>query len=255
MSTTQELTVTRLKERVARFMGWKRAEDWPAELEIVTVANEAGEWLTSRRPWQWLQRSPVNLALTAGQDFVTLPTDFGRHIAVVGRGTNAYSIRRGDMSEVAAARADIQGAPRTFVYCYGYSGPSVAGPKPDVRMFIGPVPTATIANAFVLTYAAGWKPLVGGGDHVLVPSWMIPLYVRAVCMYVGGLEREIEGTLEDRLDRLEASTLFEAAADRDDTTEEDLGPMRGGVEETLARGGLNLPYGGLYPNPPIVRGS
>jgi hypothetical protein len=46
---------------------------------------------------------------------------------------------------------------------------------------------------------------------------------------MGGLEQEKRGSIEDRLDRLVTSSLWQAAVDRDDTMQQDLGLVQGGV--------------------------
>ena len=65
---------------------------------------------------------------------------------------------------------------------------------------------------------------------------MHSVYFRAVQLYLGGHERDKEGTLEERLDSLMHSSMFRTAVDRDDTMQVDVGPVLGTLEDQI-RGG------------------
>lgn len=230
-----ELTVDRLRERIARSMGWRRPEDWPAEIEPVEIANEAGHWLYSF-DWNALSRPPATLSLVADQGWIDLPSDFGAMVGdkittVTGYG---HALRLATMVQVRDARATTaSGSALSYVGCVTHTAPGLAGPRSLARLEIGPVPSASAADVFLLSYKAGWVEVSDGSDHILVPSWMQSVFVSAATAFVGGREQESGGSVEDRLDRLVASSLFAAVRSRDLAIQPELGVMRGGVAETL----------------------
>lgn len=226
-----ELTVERLQQRVARNLGWMRPTDWPAALPITEVANEAGEWLVSAYDWTWLTRPVTYLALVNGQEFCELPEDFSRYLSIASALNSPWAIRIEGPTQVAAARARNLGREASFVGCFTWGSPTTAGPKAVARLDIGPVPTQSVAQAFVLAYKGGWTTVNDASDHIVVPAHVTAIYVRAVSAFVGGYEQETKGTLEDRLDRLMASGLWQAAIDRDESVQGDLGRIQGGVGE------------------------
>ncbi len=224
-----ELTVARLQERVARNLGWRRPSDWPGSMPITEVANEAGEWLVSTHDWNWLIRPPIYLALVTGQGYCTLPEDFTRFLAITSATNSSYGIRIETMAEVGRARARSLGREGYYVGAFGTNLPTTNGPKAAIQLALGPVPDESIAQAFVLTYKGGWITVDAASDHIVVPSFITAIYVRAVTAYVGGQEHEARGSVEDRLDRLVGSSLWQASVERDDTMQQDLGQMRNGV--------------------------
>lgn len=239
--TTPELTLTRLMARVARKMGWNRPEDWPSEEAPYEMANEAGEWLCDYG-WSWLVRPPAALDLVQGQSFLNLPDDFATPLGKPqARAASPYTLSMETTVQVAAALSDWSGGTTSaFVGAYVGTGPTVAGPKSIQRIELGPVPTTSLTSAFTLPYLAGWTPVSDGGHHILVPSFMTGLYIKACCEYVAGLEHDDEASQEDRLDRLEGSALFRSAQARDGMLDPDLGPSRGGIGETF--GGEDQDY-------------
>jgi hypothetical protein len=234
-----EITVDRVRERVARSMGWRRPEDWPSEVEPVEIANEAGHWLYSF-DWNCLSRAPALLSIVAGQTWIDLPADFGAMVGDKITTTTGYghSLRLATMVQVRDARAVQPGGNAlSYTGAIVHTGPTVAGPRSYARIELGPVPSNAASDVFLLTYKAGWVEVSDGSDHILVPSWMQSVYIAAATAFVGGREQESGGTVEDRLDRLAASSLFGAVRSRDLSIQTELGIMRGGVGETLGMEG------------------
>lgn len=236
-----ELTVARAQQRIARSMGWRRPSDWPAEHSITELLNEVGEWFVSVHDWNFLVRPPAYLATVDGQGYCELPDDFTQHIHVVGVGANPRTIKLEDPTAVARAQAD-GGPPGHYVACFTYGLPTVDGPKAVARLDLGPIPTESVAQAFVLAYKGGWVTVDDSGDHIVLPTWVTGLYLRACTAWLGGLEQEARGTIEDRLDRLVGSMLWQAAVERDDNAQQDLGCLRGGVGETMAADSSEWPF-------------
>lgn len=248
-----ELTVDRLRERIARSMGWRRPQDWPQAIEPVEIANEAGEWLYSIEEWNALARAPADLSLVALQEWIDLPADFGRIVSdkITTQTGFGHTLRLGTMDEVRDARSVQPGGNSLcYVGCIAHTGPILAGPRSAARLQIGPIPSQSATDVFLLSYKAGWVEVTNGSDHILVPSWMESVYVAAATAFVGGREQEEQGTVEDRLDRLVASSLMLALRNRDLSIQTSFGPIRGGVGEMFPGDDtpLALPFEGI----PIV---
>lgn len=249
-----ELTVERLQQRIRRALGWRRPQDWPQELDIVEVANEAGEWLVSVNEWKWLDRPVADLSIVADQGWVDLPADFGRIVGpVLLRGSTGYcEVTFGDIDDVATQLSSQPEGPRQFVGTIVHPTPALNGPRPTPRLEIAPAPTETLANALKLPYRAGWYHVTEGSDHVLVPSWLTSLYIEVAVAHVAGREQEAKGTLFDRLDRILLSSMFESAKARDAAIQPYLGEMQGTVGEMFL--GSDIPPG-LRRVPTIMGGS
>jgi hypothetical protein len=247
-----ELTVARCKDRVRRALGWKRPTDWPAELPITEVCNEVGEWLCGARDWNFLVRPPRYLVITDGVGYIELPDDFTQILGVYAANEASYGIRPGDPMEVARMRANQVGAETSFVWCLSHGAPAADGPKAVVRLELGPIPAATNAQAFILAYKGGWVEVDDAADHIVLPTWVTSLYVRACALYVRGQEKEARGEVEDLLDRLVGSSLWQAVEARDDAMQQDLGYLRGGVGQTPMADNSEWPFPRFIGAVPIV---
>lgn len=238
-----ELTVLRAQQRIARSMGWKRPTDWPSDMPVTELLNEVGEWFVSAEDWNFLTRPPTWLATVNGQGYCDLPADFTRHLALFASTQNGIGITPADPTAVALAQATGTGPSSTYLACFTFGSPTVAGPKAKARLDLGPIPTSDVAQAFVLAYKGGWTTVAKSDDHIVLPGHVTALYVRACCAWMGGLEQEKRGSVEDRLDRLVTSSLWQAAVDRDDTMQQDLGMVQGGVgAQFLAYGEDEWPF-------------
>ncbi len=225
------MTVDRLRERIARSMGWRRPQDWPSQIEPVEIANEAGHWLYALEDWNCLARPDADLSLVVDQSWIDLPADFGAIVSDRVRTSTGFghSLRLGTQEEVRDARDTNLGSALAYVGCIVHTGPGLTGPRSTARLEIGPVPSASATSVFKLSYKAGWVEVGDGSDHILVPSWMQSVYVEAATAFVAGREAEDAGSLADRLDRLTTSALMIALRSRDGAIQTSFGPMRGGV--------------------------
>lgn len=230
---SDELTVARYQQRVARGCGWRRPSDWPADMPVTEFVNDVGEWFVSAEPWNFLTRPPVYLGIVNGQEYSELPDDFGRLLSVTGSSFGTYSIRLEDPTAVAGARVSGATNPSCFLGCITHGAPTTAGPRASARLDLGPIPSVTQAQAFQLAYQAGWTTCLNANDHILLPRWTTSLFVMAGSAWMQGLEQPKRGSIEDRLDRLVTSSLWQAAVNRDSEMQADLGPMRGGVGELM----------------------
>lgn len=220
-----ELTLQRLTDRMARFMGWD-STDWPSEIPPSAIANEAGRDLYNACEWNHLQRPPVTLDVVLGQEYITLPDDFGScaETDITATTFGAYSLLLRTMPQVVDART-ILGTPSTgsWVGAIVFADPAGAPTMPRARIEIGPVPTADADAAFTLSYRAGWVDVTNPGDICFVPPFFEPLYIRAACLWLAGYEKDRQGSLEDRMDRLQQSSLWMNAISQDANTQQGVG--------------------------------
>lgn len=237
-----ELTVARAQERIRRAMGWKRPTDWPAEYPITELLNEVGEWFVGVRDWNFLVRPPYYLATVDGQSYCDLPDDFTQHLSLTSTAVFGRGITLEDPIAVGRAQANETQTGGSFVACITYGAPTTDGPKAKARLELGPIPDVSEAQAFVLTYKGGWVKVNDAGDHIVLPAWTTGAYIRACAAWLGGQEKEAMGTIEDRLDRLVGSMLWESMVERDDNAQQDLGQQRGGVGEWQLGGDSEWPF-------------
>lgn len=224
-----ELTVARAQGRIARSMGWRRPTDWPAEYPITELLNEVGEWFVGVRDWNFLVRPPAYLEVVEGQSYCELPDDFTQHLSLDSATTFARRVTLEDPAVVGRAQADVAQAGGAFVACFNYGAPTTAGPMAKARLELGPIPDVSDAQAFVLTYKGGWVEVNDAGDHIVLPKWVRAHYIRACSAWLGGLEKEAQGSIEERLDRLVESHLWQSMVERDDNAQQDYGQSRNGV--------------------------
>lgn len=242
-----ELTLQRLTDRMARFMGWD-STDWPAEILPATIANEAGNWLFSAVEWNFLEGASADLNVVASQSFITLPADFGSTTerSITSRTYGSYGIRLETMVQVQQAR-QIAGASSfgSYVGAIIWEDPAGDGVMPRARLELGPIPSASLTAAFTLGYRKQWVDVNDPEDTCRVPAFIAGLYTRAACLWLAGYEADAETTLEDRMDRLMLSSLWTNAISQDANTQQGIGTSTGSA---ASEGGDDWPAG-----LPIVR--
>jgi hypothetical protein len=224
-----ELTLQKLTDRMARFVNWD-ATDWPTEISPAMVANEVGDWLFGAVEWNFLNAATVDLDLVNGQSYIALPADFGTTTerSVRGKTFSYFALALRTMEEVALAR-QIAASPGAGYYVGAliFEDPVGTVVTPTPRIEIGPVPTSDFDAAFTLTYSRRFVPVDSPDDVCRVPDFMQPLYIRACCLWLAGYEKDAGGSLEDRMDRLQASSLWMNAISRDANTQQGFGPSSG----------------------------
>lgn len=227
-----ELLVSTIKTRVRRFMGWMRDENWPADVDVVQVVNEVGDWLTNLHTWNYLQRPVVELDIVADQEFIALPDDFAAILDVLPSRSGARTISMQDSIAVARARAGFAPGGTLLIGALASEDPDGTGAA-EWRIDIGPIPIASEDGALQLVYRAGWVPVTATTSKVSLPGFMHMPLLRAVAIYMKGWEHDAQGSLEDRLDRFVQSSVIQSAIDRDDQVQTQLGPMMGTAESIV----------------------
>lgn len=225
-------TIADACDRAARFVHWNKPENQPFELDRLVIANEVGEWLCNATPWNWLLRPSVLRSIVAGQGWIDLPADFGRFVGIRMVRSAGYNIEMADQVAVDDARDMWSGASTYFKACILHAAPTTIS-VPVVRMEIGPVPTASVADVFRLSYAGTWLECTDENQPIPMPVWMHGLYIRCLALYLAGWERDGKGTVEARCLSVVGSALWQHAVDRDDTLQQDYGQSRNSAEDMI----------------------
>lgn len=202
-----------------------------SRINVTDIVNEAGERLVNMHPWSWLVRDPANLSLTISQNYVTLPADF-RGIKSIWTTSSINDIvhlttideiirRRG--SSLSVTNQDYWVAPAWPTQTATTSEPT------SPRLELWPTPAATSADAWAVSYYAGWIQLAASTVNVPnIPSWMghmLVQFVRAVA------EGYADGNVEGRCDAIVNSRSSHAAMARDGEVVQNMGPISGGFRE------------------------
>jgi hypothetical protein len=195
-----------------------------SSIEPLKILNRCGVWLCSAHRWKWLERPPVPMHLTQGQEYVVLPDECVSLITVEGGGTQV-SFEPTSVSEVMSLRRGIGVATSAYVYALVYEPGTLAR-----RLELYPTPTSNGLDSISVHYRAGWTRCTSDDSDVVVPEFVEPLLDAAVVEYARGTEMEDEATLDQRLGRIRASAMFAEAVDADGSSQVDLGQMLGGAE-------------------------
>lgn len=236
--------------RAAEMLG----TDIPATVTPLGLANEVGEILCTHAEWAFLQRPPVTADLTATQNYVILPPDFGEFEGKGAIATNGLTNFIRIVTPEEYNDAVSHGiAPVGFTYIGAVFTPPVpsTGPDPLPRLYIYPPPVTNQADAVTICYRAGWTRLVSAEDHINLPVWMEPLFLECVLAYLKGVTEHDNGTPGDRLAKVLTmdNALYRGARRRDGFAQAVAGPMEGGHVQTRRRASYGGWVGSTLANP------
>ena len=199
------------------------------------LLNLGGRFLTSVRPWAFLERAETTFSLVADQAWVDLPANF-RQVDSVSLASTAVRnvnwttpgglqlVRDGSFGD----STDLWAAIRRHV--------SDAG-RVTIRMDIFPVPAEDKPDYGTLYYKAGWETLTSEHeDHyeLLLPEYAESLYLRILRAYAFGYDEEDEGSgrsLEALLREVEEGKELAAAFREDQSGTWLHGPSKGGFAQ------------------------
>lgn len=201
--------------------GW----EFPAHINPLDLVNEAGEVLCSMHNWEWQRSATTTLDLKNGQAYAKLPTDFKR--MVWADATNGL-ISRVDLVSPAAFLELTTSTSTTSTYEYSavvtYSRPRNGGPVTP-RLDIWPTPGADESGALTIAYEAGWRFVDEASQALTLPPWLLSCYLEVLQRVTRGRLEEDSGSLAERMQGFEQSSLFLAAIRRDATAQRERGPM------------------------------
>jgi len=219
------------------------------------VLNDTGQWLVSTRPWVYLRGGMDALDITAGEDFVALPQDFGGIITVARSESFTPSFILTTLEEMMRLRtytpavssftfwgsvtydhADITGtASSSGAYSVTATTEAEikAKKKPTPRLDLYPMPGDTTTGALLLYYTRGWRKVEEDTDTIFVPEWLEGLYLRAARIWARGYEEEDTFDKDAALANLQLGPEYKAAIVRDSQIQVDKGLIQGGATQKL----------------------
>lgn len=164
------LTVAEYSARMKQAIG---NADPSTGFTLLEVLNEALRFVFDYHDWNWRLRPPALVNLVANIAYVALPSDFGSTGELLGVHsvwTPAAAVTKGDLSDIARLRGAPAQNTLNFTVAVVYPGQSSVSVKPAVpRLEIAPTPTASVSNAFRVTYRSGAVDLTASTNVPNVP--------------------------------------------------------------------------------------
>lgn len=210
------------------------------EIDTIFVINQAGNYLVGLEAWNWLLRPPAYLTLSAGQEYVSLPSDFGRmeHVQMSPSLTNTFNWT--DISTIVDLRTSgVNIGTLEYWGAVAYPGIAATGVNPDPRLEIYPTPASTSVNAMRVVYRSRWKTQTNpanDSDYIPIPEFMEPLFVQILRAFARGLEEEDDASLSKRLLEIHQGPVYMAASKMDAQYQTDMGAITGGPVGWRSRG-------------------
>lgn len=204
----------------------------PLDPRLDDVVNQAGRYMCAMNPWAFLERPPVELDFVANQNYVLLPDDFDQLVSLdvpVGIQT---SVILTSIARILNLRANTWTEPFNYYVALEYPAQeSVDEPPPKARLAIFPTPGTTESGGLHLQYRAGWVDLVDMDDAANTPAKFDALLVQIVRAFALGYsdERRGPGSVAQRLEPIESSTMVRRLKENDSLDQQNLGRMDGGM--------------------------
>ena len=205
-----------------------------ARIDAVDLVNDAGRTLVAMHPWKFLQRPPVNLTTTAGQNYIELPADFSEIVALEVSDNYALSIRAVTMGRMVLYEGTAGAAGMDLYVSPEFPNqPSTSEPAPQARLHLYDSPAASSEVVAILAYRAGWTPLTTGKAVPNVPEDVGPLLTQVVQHFARGfVMQQASGgqvTPVSEVEKLRGSAMFQAILQKYGATQSEAGEMRNGI--------------------------
>jgi len=209
----------------ARFTTVGNGGAFPTHVDPLGLVNEAGEWLVSSYEWAWCTSRIVKLSTTEGQDYVSLPSDYGGNLAQEHTSSLTSHLELVSLRDLLAYRTSSPAISTLhFFGAVNYATPPEGG-EPQPRLLLYPTPTSTQADVFTVIYTARWQYVGEASDFLVVPGYCVTLYLEVLQHIARGRMEEDAGSVSARLQGLRNSDLFLSAKNMDARTQSDYGPM------------------------------
>lgn len=196
-----------------------------APLSLVEIVNAAGHELTGMHTWSWLDRTTDDYGIVAGQNYVSLPSDFGR-LVYVEAADGSFTVEPAAQATVLRERSSGGNEAFCLKFYVGQSAPTTSS-GPVARLEINWNTPAANAD-LLIAYRARWADV--GTDTVAcpVPDYMRPLFIEVLRATAQGWEEEQVASKTERMNAVYQSATFLAAKRIDDEQQFTYGPIRNG---------------------------
>ncbi|MGD9631420.1 MAG: hypothetical protein AB7V18_19445 [Pyrinomonadaceae bacterium] len=206
------------------------------------VVNDALKYLSSLHPWRWRRGGPVSLSLTANQNYVELPADFGEEIVFTYPASFALQMIRTTVEQIERMRAWPIVASFGFSYYYAInpgqteeeltvrSGGTVDPSDPTLGLSLSvaelyPTPTTDVTDALQLVYLRDTPRLEAEDDIPAIPEWMD----YALDLLCRGFAMTLEDDNPNNSAMVAFSQILPQLRQRDGSGQSRLGVMNGGL--------------------------
>lgn len=179
-----------------------------ARHSLIHTLNDAGRALVNEHPWSWRTRTNQALTLVAGQNYVTLPDDFGELIDIQVENAQTYTVIPTSLADINRRRSWGQYDALTLFIAFeeGYQGPTDEDGILQNRAQVYPTPD-TDRSDIIINYQAKWADL-DEADTDRVPA--IPRdWERSLVLFA----RSFAVDIENQTDPYENQALFGPAGE------------------------------------------
>lgn len=202
------------------------------------VVERAGTHLVSMRNWSWLQRQTTTIALVAGQPWAALPPDVDAIVSIDVTNSLVQSIRPTTWEQLLRLRTShVEHTTWDFWYTVAHRLPAddgddelEDGQEPYPIMELWPTPTVSDPTGFTIAYTSRWPSYYGSeSQRIAIPQHAEALLIELVRRIARGYQEEGDGSVAQRLEGVDQSALFRAAAMADARLIQEWGALRNGA--------------------------
>jgi len=205
------------------------------------IINQAGRHMTLAHPWKYLERPILTMTLTAQQNFMDLPVDFGHLESLDVTGGSDFTVSPTTMSYINSVRSESTETFHSTLYAISWPGQNSRAelqPNPRLEFY----PDVSASTSFKVHYRAGWSELSESTDVPNIPITFEHLFQK----YIRAFAMEQDDEQEQAIDRVDQSSVFRSLVDSQSRISWDHGPVRGGAAQrsSLAGAFISGPAGG-----------
>ncbi len=213
----------------------------PQGITLAQVINLAGSWFFSAHPWAFREGVVAKLHLTADQEHVDLPADFGALTVIQMTESLTSTISLTTPGELIARRVRSVTVTQQHYWVALVQGPKNdrAGAFPPPRLEIWPTPATNSENAITVVYRRKWLRFADttadtSVDTVPVPEYAEMALIQAARYAVTGWGERLmqpQGGIDTLLNNLKKGAIWQAAVEEDGLQQPNYGPLSGGAIE------------------------
>jgi len=198
-------------------------------ISTTELLNQTNEVFVSMYEWAFLKGGESSLDATISQDYITLPSDFDRAIAIKRNDGFLPGFAWTSKEGMAEMRAyDI--TPNTTFY-YGVIVSDEVSDVPTWRLELHPTPTSTSSGFLILYYGRTLGFVTDDTTKIPVATYCHTLYLELLRAIAQGFHQRDTGTVSQRVAEVMVGPLFEIAKRKDHRVQPNYGEQIGGIAQ------------------------